>query len=197
MPEFNPEPACRRFDEIQKQDPRMVSLSGHDHPREYLHSLKMRDWLEKLRPDAPDALRLAARANALKRWEIPRDAYPRTTTGYHQWRRALRAHHAKIAAEILTKEGAGADLVAAVTDLILMKKFPADPNAQTLEDADCLTFLETKFHDYIPQWDEAKTIRILKGTISKMSPRAVELAKTLALSPDALRLINKALSETA
>jgi len=187
------ESAIRRFDEENRRDPRTAEFDGQSHPREYLHAIKVSGWIEKLAPAASAELRLAARCNALRRWEIPRDTYPKTTAGYHRWRKALQAFHAKAASDILRDAGFGDDVLAKVEALIFMKNFPADPEAQALEDADCLTFLETKFHAYLSEWDEPKTVRILKGTLGKMSERARKIALDLPLSEAGQALIRKAL----
>ncbi len=187
------EAALKRFDEINRQDPRKVQYNNEEFPREYLHAIKLHEWILKLDPQASEALRLAARCNAIRRWEIPRDSHPRTTAGYHKWRKALQGFHATAAEQILKEEGYGDVEIENVTALILMKHFPGDREAQLLEDADCLTFLETKFNNYIGEWDEAKTVRILKGTLRKMSPAAKAAAAALPFSPSARSLIQKAL----
>ncbi len=188
------EAALRRFDDANRRDPRSVEFKGGTFPREYLHAQKLHEWVLKLAPGASVALRLASRSNAICRWEIPRESYPKTTAGYHAWRKKLQKFHTERAVEILKDEDFGDDEIARVTDLILMKHFPKDLDAQILEDADCLTFLETKFHDYIPQWDESKTIRILKGTLNKMTPAAKSLASQIPLNAAARELIRKAIA---
>lgn len=169
-----------------------MAHEGRTYAREYLHAIKVHEWVLRLNPTASPALRLASRCNALCRWEIPRDAYPKTTAGYHAWRKALQVFHAEKASAILAEEGFDPAEIARVSALIRMEGFPGDPETQVLEDADCLTFLETKFHEYLGDWDEPKTIRILKGTIRKMSPAARAIALELPLDPAARTLIRKA-----
>lgn len=193
MPDSRFDRAISRFDNLNRQDPRTDTHAGKSWPREFLHATKVSEWVIRLDPVAPESLRLAARCNAVRRWDIPRESHPRTTAGYHAWRAACRKHHARIAENILGEEGYAPDEIRAVTDLVQMKRFPADPRAQTLEDADCLTFLETKFHAYLAEWDETKIIRILKKTIGKMSPKAQSLGMMLELSPEARALIEKSL----
>lgn len=189
------EAALERFDGENRADPRKVEYQGKSYSREYLHAVKVHEWVLKLNPQAPPALILASRSNAIRRWEIPRDSYPRTTAGYHRWRKALQKFHAQTAGNILKEEGVEEEVIRNTKALILMENFPADPDTQVLEDADCLTFLEIKFDGYIGQWDESKTVRILKGTLKKMSPAARATALELPLSATARALIGKALTE--
>lgn len=185
--------ALDALDAAGRRDPRIVLYAGTAWPREFLHASRVFHWVTTLNPAAPDTLRLAARCHTLARWEVPRDSFPRDRAGYHKWRKATANHSALKADEILKRHGLDDPTRLAASELILKTHFPADPDAQTLEDADCLAFIETKFDAYIPQWDESKTIRILRGTLKKMSPDAAKLALALPLSPTARTLIEKAM----
>jgi len=61
-----------------------------------------------------------------------------------------------------------------------------------LEDADCLVFLETKLDRYLDEWEEKKTVNILKKTIRKMTPAGKELSGSLRLSARCLELLRRA-----
>jgi hypothetical protein len=173
--------ALRQFDQANRQDPRQQPFEGTTHPRELLFAQRVFEWVTRLNPDASEAVRLAARAHTLRRWEIPRDRYPMDTAGYHAWRQATMAHSAQAAAAILKSLGSPAQTIERVGQLIRWELFPHDPDAQLLEDADCLAFLELKLGDYLAQWDERKLARILRGTWAKMSERARALAGQLPL----------------
>ncbi len=66
-----------------------------------------------------------------------------------------------------------------------------------LEDADCLVFLEQKLSGYVDDWGEAKTIRILKRTMRKMTPQAVAEAAKLSLGERERGLLGKAAQPAA
>ena len=66
------EAAFRRFDEENARDPNRETADGVAQPRELLYAQRLSDWVLRLRPDASEALRLAARCQHLCRWEIPR-----------------------------------------------------------------------------------------------------------------------------
>src|SRR5206468_7778949 len=72
--------AIARFDEANAQDPKGEAL---------VYSQRMSAWVGRLAPDSSDELKLAARAQHICRWMIPRDTYPMTRAGYHQWRDRL------------------------------------------------------------------------------------------------------------
>ena len=181
--------AMEEFDAANRRDPRRLSVQGTRHPREMIFSRRVQDWVERLDADASEGVRLAARAHTLRRWEIPRERYPRDTPGYHAWRKATAAHSARAAGEILGRLGYPPETVDRVRRLITGELFPSDPDAQLLEDADVLVFLEIKLSDYLGQWKEAKTARILQGTWAKMSPRARRAARDLSLDAGIRALI--------
>ena len=56
---------------------------------------------ERLLEAPSDALRIAARAHHLRRWEVPRSSYPEGRAGYLRWRRDQKARHAREVADVL------------------------------------------------------------------------------------------------
>lgn len=177
------------LDEANRLDPRRLQSGGTAHPREWIFAQRVHGWLERLDPQAADAVRLAARSHTLRRWEIPRNRYATDTAGYHAWRRATADHSAAEASKILRDCGYEEDLIVRVSELIRGARFAQDADARLLEDADCLAFLEIKLQDYLAQWDGEKLTRILEGTWEKMTPEAREWAMELPLPESARKII--------
>ena len=107
--------------------PATISVDGEAQPKELTHAGMLTAWIERLRPDASEALLLAARAHHLRRWESPRDGYPRGRRGYLRWRRELQRLHAAYAAEILEEVGYDAESIGAVQRLIRKESAPRRP----------------------------------------------------------------------
>jgi len=161
--------------------------------RELIYSQRMTDWLHRVAPDASEPLRLAARAQHIMRWKIPRSDYPMDRAGYHRWRTRLYDFHADATAEILREVGYDDATIARVRSLIRKERIKSDPEMQTLEDVICLVFLENYFHEFAQDHDEQKLITILQRTWKKMSPRGHELALQLPLGDEDRRMIERAL----
>jgi hypothetical protein len=151
-------------------------------------------WLARLEPEASVALRLAARAQHLCRFSLPRGDYPEGRQGYLRWRRDGGELHATLAGEILRQVGYDAGTIARVGDLLRKKDLATDPEAAALEDTACLVFLEHELAAFAPRHDEAKVVQILERTWRKMSPRGRELALAIALPPPARALVERALA---
>ena len=189
--------AIRRIDAANAGDPNSESVDGRTEPKELVYGRRMSEWVERLRPDAPEAVRLAARAQHIRRWEIPRDRFPMDRAGYHRWRTTLYKFHADQAAAILRDVGYDDDTVARVGDLLQKKRLKSDRDAQTIEDAAALVFLEHHAVEFASREDmtEAKLVDILRKTWKKMSADGQRAALGMEM-PAALRgLVEKALKE--
>ncbi len=184
--------AIRRFDETNGEDPRTELVEGTRQARELLFARRVYEWVPKLIAERSEELLLAARGHTLRRWMIPRDQYPKTAPGYRRWREALAAFHAEQAAGILKEVGYSDATVARVRALILRKNWRNDAEGRALEDADCLVFLETKLDGYLDEWEEEKTVNILKKTLRKMTPAGKEHAGCLRLSDRCAELLRRA-----
>lgn len=189
--------AIARIDAANAGDPNIEVAEGQEFPKELLYGARMSAWMEKLRPDAPEALKLAARAQHLRRWEIPRESYPMDRKGYLQWRRFLYGYHADAAAEILRACGYEEETVERVRFLLQKRQLNQDPDTQSLEDAACLVFLQYHLEEFAGRTEEQKMIGIIQKTWGKMSNRGRGFALTLHYAPEADRLIKRALSEGA
>ena len=191
------EAAIAGFDAFNGKDPNTETSEGEEHPKELLYAKRMTGWLDKLAPDASDALRLAVRCQHIGRWTIGRDEYPEGVKGYFQWRGALAEFHAQTAGGIMGEVGYDAGAIARVQQLVRKHKLKTDPETQLLEDVACLVFLENYFAEFSRKHDDAKVIGILQKTWAKMSPRGHEEALKLKdkLPPDRRELIEKALAQ--
>ena len=149
------------------------------HAKELRHAELATGWVQRLRPDAGEALLLAARGHHIRRWAIPRDTYPKDRRGYLRWRRDLQRQHAADLARILGAEGYDEDTITRVQDIVQKKRLATDPEVQTFEDALCLVFIEDQLAEFSTQVDDAKLADIVQKTLEKMSPEGRRLAEEL------------------
>jgi hypothetical protein len=176
--------AIERFDAANAEDPR---------GQELLYAQRMSEWLDRLAPNASEALKLAARSQHIRRWEIPRSRYAMDRAGYHRWRTELAAFHAETAGGIMREVGYDQAMIGRVQSLLKKERLKEDAEAQMLEDVICLVFLESYFADFAKKHDEQKVVTILRKTWRKMSPRSQSAALALPIGPAERKLIEKAL----
>jgi hypothetical protein len=183
--------ALARIDAIHADDPQQ---DADGQPRELAYARRMSAWLERLAPQASDSLRLAVRCQHLRRWAIPRASYPEGKVGYLRWRKDESLAHAALAAELLAQAGYGAQVVQRVQSLVKKERIKHDAEAQLLEDATCLAFLELELESFARKHDDAKVVDILRKTWAKMSPQGQAAALVLRLPAPLEALVGIALS---
>jgi hypothetical protein len=193
-PQTRYDQAIAGIDAANGDDPNRVAVDGVEEAAEVVYARRMSRVLDRLYPDASEALRLAARAQHIRRWTSPRSDYPEGRVGYLKWRTDLKHFHARTVGEILAACGYGEDEIARVQALVRKERIKQDPEAQALEDVICVVFLEDYFADFAPKHDEDKVLDILRKTWAKMSPVGHKAALTLDLPPEAGRLMRKALA---
>lgn len=190
------EQAIRLIDQANAADPHHEIRDGESCPKELLYGQRMTGWLQRLDSDASEPLRIAARAQHIRRWELPRDTYPKDRAGYRAWRTDLGRFHARTAAAILTQVGYDEPTIARVQSLLRKEHLKTDSECQLLEDVVCLVFLENHFEEFARQHNEEKLVNIVRRTWNKMSERGHKAALELPL-PESLRgIIEKALART-
>ncbi|EHY56558.1 hypothetical protein HRR83_002359 [Exophiala dermatitidis] len=196
----NLDKALELIDAAHKEDPNTLQLdNGASVPYEIHYAQKMTKYLDLHTPDAGPLLKTAARAQHFRRWEVPRDTYPRTKAGYFAWRTFLKKRQAEQVRQLClecnyTEEEA--DKVAALIAKEDLKKGEGkgDPDAQVIEDVACLVFLDDQFDEFEKAHDEDKIVSILQKTWVKMGKRGQELALAMDLSDRAKELVGKALA---
>jgi len=180
--------AIESIDRAHCEDPNQELWEGCVYPKELLYSQRMTAWLQQLQPDAPEALRLAARAQHLRRWMVAREDYPATREGYLKWRSRLYGFHAEQAESLLRLAGYDGDTIEVVKKIVAKRGLKRDPEVQLIEDVACLVFLEHYFPAFAGGQDEDKLIGIVRKTWLKMSEVARAQALELKL-PETLQVI--------
>lgn len=186
--------AFRLFDAANSEDPNLeTDAAGQPIAKEVLYAQRMSACLTRVAPNTPEAVQLAARAQHIRRWAIPRADFPMTRPGYHQWRNTLKKYHAELAGQLMAQAGYEPDMVERVQQLLQKLHLKDDPEVQLLEDVICLVFLEHYFLPFAAQHPEEKIIEIVQKTWPKMTERGHALALQLPFTPEALAIVSKAL----
>jgi len=164
-------------------------VRGVERPKELAHAELVTEWVSRLRPDTGELLLVAARGHHLQRWRLPRSSYPEGRAGYLRWRRDLSEQQATGLAAIVEGCGYTAEETVRIQQLVRKRGLGSDPEVQVLEDALCLTFLETQLAELAARTDDSKMIDILAKTMKKMSPQALALASGLDLDEHGRELL--------
>ena len=171
------------IDAANADDPTKVMVDGVERPYAQVYGERMTARLAKLVPDASDVLKAAARAQHIRRFDVPRATYPMDKVGYYAWRNALKVRHGDLLAEIMRKVGWSEADVERAGQLVRKERIKRDPEAQAVEDCASLVFLEFEYVDFGAKYPDEKVVDIVAKTWVKMSDaghaQALELVPLL------------------
>lgn len=188
------ESAIILIDQKNSEDINTYQVHGLEYSKELLYSQRMSQKLLQFRPEASEALQIAARAQHICRWKIARNEYPMDRVGYLKWRETLKKMHAEITSGILEDVGYETEFIERVSFLINKKLIKKDDESQTLEDVICLVFLEYYFEEFAEKHDDSKVIDILQKTWVKMSEKGHQAALKIKYSERGLSLVKQAIA---
>ncbi len=165
--------------------------------RELVYAERMSEGLDRIYPDASESLRIAARAQHIRRWEIPRSGYPLGRAGYNAWRTACRDHHGRLIADIMDRHGYAAAEIAQVVKIVRKEELKRDPESQALENVVGFVFVAHYLDEFVarhPDYDDTRLADILKKTLRKMDPVGHAAVLALPLPEATRRLIGLAMA---
>ncbi len=191
------EKAVALIDAANSEDPNKETVGGKEWPKELIYSHRMVEMLERFKPDADEAQKLAIRAQHVQRWKSPRENYSMDRIGYLKWRKDLYKFHANLAGDLLAEAGYGEEVISRVKEAVAKKRIKENPDTQLLEDIADLVFIEyymQPFADKHPEYDEEKWLDIIRKTWKKMSEEAQQFALSgkIKLPEPLVPLIQKA-----
>jgi hypothetical protein len=192
--------AIAEIDAANADDPRTIEVDGKTRPYEVVYSERMSARLEAMYPDATELLRIAARGQHIRRFDIPRKDFPEGRDGYNDWRKTCRRHHAELLARIMGAHGYSPDDTQCVEMLVRKERLKKDKESQALENVVDVVFLDHYLGDFAAKYSdysEDKLVDILGKTLRKMSPKGHEAALALDLPPAHRRLVEAAVAREA
>ena len=189
--------ALAGIDAANSADPNRIAVDGASVPAELVYGQRMSAMLARVYPEATEALRIAARAQHIRRWEVPRSTYPMDRPGYLRWRKDLGRKHAEWTGEILARCGYDEADIARIGSLVRKDNFRRDPEAQAVEDVASLVFLAHYADDFAAKHEPEKVVSILAKTLGKMSEHGKAAAAGLDLSPGVQSALEAAVAQAA
>lgn len=193
------ERAYAAIDAANAADPVRVEVDGRSVPAAVLYGQRMTQALARFRPDASDALRIAARGQHIERFTIPRETYPAGKAGYFRWRTELKNVHERRIAEILRGLGFAPDFAERVGKIVRKDRLKQDPDMQALEDVAVLVFLTHELDAFLLKHrpEPEKVAGILAKTWGKMSEEGHAAALALNLPHEVVDLLHQGLAARA
>ncbi|RAH99354.1 DUF4202 domain-containing protein [Acuticoccus sediminis] len=170
------------IDAANAADPNLDEATGR--PASVLYGERMSEELDRLAPDAAEAVKIAARGQHIERWTSPRESYPEGRAGYLAWRTDLATFHAGRVTGLMAEAGYDEAERDAVASLLRKEGIKRNPDMQLLEDVICFVFVRHYFTPFAAKHADEDVMRILTKTARKMSAEArARMAEEFDLPP--------------
>lgn len=176
----NPKRYFEKILEIYDKVDQFVIQAGKGNQNDIRHAQRTAYWVKQLKPEADEALLVAALAHDIER------------AIYGDWKKgtddlaALRKHQDLSALEIekfLQSQNVSAEFIERVKNLVAHHEEGGDDDQNVLCDADCLSFFEDKAVRRVKKWkEEGKSSEEMKKNMDFyfsriVSPRAKDIAQ--------------------
>jgi hypothetical protein len=154
------------------------------YPYNRTHLLRSLEWLDRIAPGAPEAVRLATLTHDMERAFGGPDAIP-IAMNDRAYEKAHSDRSARIVGEWLRANGGGEGLVKEVERLIRVHEWGGWPDADLVQAADSLSFLETNVDLMLSFVKSGKySLPVIAEKIERMYdriqvPEAKELARPM------------------
>ena len=164
-------------------------ISGSSVPEDPVHSKNTLNWLLKLKPDADQALQIAALGHDIERAIDQRKVRREDFEHYDQFKAAHAHNSAEILKEVMLNCGVEETLMEQVYDLVNRHEVGGDERSDLLKDADSISYFEVNLPHYYNRhgWDETKR-RCLWG-YKRLSEKMKTRAAKLTFENDELRAL--------
>ncbi|MBA6303057.1 DUF4202 domain-containing protein [Colwellia sp. MB02u-14] len=187
------------IDKINSEDPNKTQVNGFSQPNELLYGQYMTACLEQYFPQSNELVKIAVRAQHIKRWDSKRNEFDEGKAGYYQWRIAQGKFHAQLTKSLMLENGYDENEAELTACILRKEQLKTNEHTQILEDVACLVFLQYYFDAFAAKYteanNEAKIINIVQKTWGKMSDRGHEIALSLTLPDHLAALVGKALAK--
>ncbi len=164
-------------------------ISGSSVPEDPVHTRNTLQWLLKLKPDADEALQIAALGHDIERaideCKVRREDFEQ----YDRFKAAHAHNSAEILKEIMLDCGVDQTLIEQVYELVRRHEVGGDERSDLLKDADSISYFEVNLPHYYKRhgWDETKR-RCLWG-YKRLSEKMRTLVAKLTFENDELRAL--------
>ena len=168
-------------------------IAGSSVPEDPVHSENVLEWLLKLKPDADEALQIAALAHDIDRADERRKIQRSDFNDYDQFKAAHANNSVMILKEILHEFQVEQSIVNEACRLVERHENGGDPHSDLLKDADSISYFEVNMPLYYQREGYEKTLRRCIWGYQRLSPKMKQICQKITYSQYSL---DKILKET-
>ncbi len=161
-----------------KQKIRAV-ISKSSVPEDPIHAENVLEWLLKLKPDADEALQIAALAHDIDRSDERTKIQRSDFNDYNLFKAAHANNSAKILKDILHKCQVEQSVVDEACRLVERHEIGGDPHSDLLKDADSISYFEVNMPLYFQREGYEETLKRCIWGYHRLSPKMKEICQNI------------------
>lgn len=167
-----------------------------DKEKDPTHSKLTLEWILKLKPDADEALQIAALSHDIDRAIEKRRVKKENFKDYENYKRGHAKESAKIICEILEKHDFDNNFIKKVKFLIENHETGGSEEVDILKEADSLTFFNWDIYFYLKDKGTEKTKEKIRFMYERLSEKAKKLVNQIKFkNKEIADLFKEAISE--
>ena len=164
-------------------------ITGSSVPEDPVHSKNTLKWLLKLKPDADEALQIAALGHDIERAIDERKVRREDFEQYDRFKAAHAHNSAEILKEIMLDCGVDETIIEQVSELVRRHEVGGDDRSDLLKDADSISYFDVNLRHYYKRHDWDETQRRCLWGYKRLSKKVKTLAAELTFENDELRAL--------
>lgn len=179
-----------------KQQIRAI-ISKSSVPEDPRHAENVLEWLLKLKPDADEALQIAALAHDIDRADDRTKIIRADFDDYDQFKAAHAYHSAAILKQILQQCQVESSIIENACQLVEQHEVGGDARSDLLKDVDSISYFEVNMPLYFQREGYEETLKRCIWGYQRLSPNMKEVCQKLTYSHNVLDKILKEVVSTA
>ncbi len=181
--------------ECTKQEIRAV-IGGSKVPEDVRHAENTLDWLLKLKPDADEALQIAALGHDIERALKVREVKRADYSDYEIFKAAHARMSAKILRGIMKDCGALPDIASEVYLLVYRHETGGDPREDLIKNVDSISYFHVNLPLYYQREGREETKRRCIWGYGRLSARGIKIVESMTYADEKLtELLQEAIRE--
>ena len=158
-------------------------------PEDPVHSKNTLEWLLRLKPDADEALQIAAIGHDIERAIECRKVRRADFDHYDEFKAAHARNSALVLREIMQKCGLPTAISDDVCRLVCRHEVGGDQRSDLLKDADAISYFDVNLPFYFEREGYAETLRRTLWGYRRLSAGMRHLARTITYETDSLNTL--------
>ena len=161
-------------------------------PEDPIHAENVLEWILKLKPDADEALQIAALAHDIDRADERRKIQRSDFNDYDRFKAAHANNSAKILKKILDECQVKQLIIVEARRLVELHEIGGDPCSDLLKDADSISYFEVNMPLYYQREGYEETLKRCIWGYQRLSPKMKQICQKITYSQYPLDKILKA-----